>query len=162
VIAGIKWASGDLNQLMEIKQALPGFKIFSGDDNLTYSAMRLGADGVISVLSNIIPGRIFQFIAYLKNPVYWDTAQKNHYELLDLMKAMFIQTNPIPVKTALAIMYPEIFANEFRSPMTPITNIDDIERLFKALDDHDIIKTSYQETLTLLGMHKNSSESVDN
>lgn len=119
-IAGIKWASGDLDQLMRIAQVAPeGFTILSGDDNLTFVLMALGGNGVISVAGNIIPDAMLALICSLEQGIN-PQSRKKHYDLLKLMKTMFIETNPIPVKTALHLMHPEIFAEEFRSPMMPM------------------------------------------
>lgn len=121
-IQGIKWASGDIDQLMQIIQGAPdGFDILSGDDNLTFALMALGGNGVISVAGNIIPARMSNFIRALENENgIWPQSRKKHYDLLKLMKTMFVETNPITVKTAAHLMHPEIFAEEFRSPMLPM------------------------------------------
>lgn len=119
IICGLKWASGDFNQLMDvIRQRPDGFTVLSGDDNLTYPLMTLGGDGVISVASNVFPGEMKKLISSVRKDD-WDTALDWHYKLLDLMRAIFIETNPIPVKTALGMLHPEIFGREpvFRSPM---------------------------------------------
>lgn len=114
-IVGVKEASGDINQMMDIIQQRPqGFAVLSGDDNLTYPLIALGGDGVISVASNIIPKEVSEMVA-LALKSRWTEARNRHYALLSFFKAMFIETNPIPVKTALAMkgMVKELF----RSPM---------------------------------------------
>lgn len=117
VICGIKWASGDINQLMDVIKNRPdGFTVLSGDDNLTFPLMALGGNGVISVLSNLVPADMARFIGLVKNSNR-EVAKEEHFRLLDLMRAMFIETNPIPVKTAMSLMSPEIFKANFRSPM---------------------------------------------
>ena len=119
-ICGLKWASGSLDQLMDVVAGRPkGFLVYSGDDNLTFPAMCLGADGVISVLSNLVPG-IIANLADNINVGNWRVGRRQHYWLLRLMRAMFIETNPIPVKTALAMMYPRIVQEVFRLPMCPM------------------------------------------
>ena len=76
--------------------------MLSGDDNLVFPIMALGGKGVISVASNLVPDRMAKFVgAALKGD--WDGARKMHYELLPLFKAMFIETNPIPIKAAMAM-----------------------------------------------------------
>ena len=101
IINGIKWASGDFDQLEDVRMNCSGeFSIFSGDDKNTYSAMALGACGVISVLSNILPEDISQLTKDILDDDF-EKALNTHYHLLDLMRVMFIESNPIPVKTAL-------------------------------------------------------------
>lgn len=133
VIAGIKWASGDFSQLMKIIANRPdGFSVLSGDDNLTFPLLTLGGDGVISVIANIIPKEVL-LMANLVWGERWELAQKKHFELLPLMEAMFFETNPIPVKTALAMMHPEIITNDLRSPMCQMeaANRDKLERVLR-------------------------------
>lgn len=131
-IVGLKWASGDINQLMDvIKHSPDNFTVLSGDDNLTFPLMALGGDGVISVLSNLIPERMRAFVAMMRNEE-WDAAKEEHYWLLDLMRAMFIETNPIPVKTVMALtgMLPLAV---FRSPMSEIApaNLEKLKAVLK-------------------------------
>lgn len=119
-IQGLKWASGNLDQLQEVLASLGSrredFTVLSGDDNLTFLAICLGADGVISVLSNLAPEAVVSFVSELRQG-NWAVGRQEHYRLLRLMKAMFIETNPIPVKTAMAIAYPDIYQEILRSPM---------------------------------------------
>lgn len=103
-VVGVKEASGNIGQIADIiKGASKNFSVLSGDDSLTYPVMALGGDGVISVVSNEIPK---QMSALTKAALEgnWEKARKIHFEWLDLMNANFIETNPQPVKTALALM----------------------------------------------------------
>lgn len=135
-IAGIKWASGDLAQLMEIIQKKPeGFTVLSGDDNLTFALLALGGNGVISVLGNITPRDINEMVSLALEGKF-DQARVAHYALLPLMKTMFIETNPIPVKTALAIMYKDIFTDELRPPMSTM-EIQNRVKLAEILKQYD-------------------------
>lgn len=137
-IKGIKWASGDIAQLMQIVRNAPeGFDIFSGDDNLTFILMALGGHGVISVVGNIVPEKMSSLVNHLSS---WRMAagQKEHYHLSDLMQVMFLETNPIPVKTALHLMYPKVFAEEFRSPMG-IMEKDTRAKLKKVLAEYKLL-----------------------
>jgi 4-hydroxy-tetrahydrodipicolinate synthase len=94
-----------------------GFAVLSGDDNLVFPLMALGGKGVISVASNIVPDRMAALAgAALKGE--WETARRMHYELLPLFRAIFIETNPIPVKAALAMM--GMCAETYRLPMCPM------------------------------------------
>jgi 4-hydroxy-tetrahydrodipicolinate synthase len=114
-IVGVKEASGDINQVMDLISRKPeDFCLLSGDDNLTYPMMSLGGDGVISVASNVIPDKMVRLTQLLLKKDF-ENGLKLHYELLPLFKAMFIETNPIPVKTALALM--GLCAEIFRLPM---------------------------------------------
>lgn len=103
-IIGIKEASGNLAQIMDTIEMRnlerPDFKVFSGDDNLTFPIMALGGDGVISVLSNLVPEMIGQLITYCKNNE-WVEARALHYQLLPLFRSLFLETNPIPIKTLM-------------------------------------------------------------
>jgi 4-hydroxy-tetrahydrodipicolinate synthase len=117
-IVAVKEASGDINQMMNlIAQKPASFTVLSGDDNLAFPLIALGGKGVISVASNLVPGRMKEFVsAALKGQ--WDKARELHYRLLPLFKAIFIETNPIPIKAALALkgMMQEVY----RLPMCPM------------------------------------------
>jgi 4-hydroxy-tetrahydrodipicolinate synthase len=114
-IVGIKEASGDLNQIMDIINRRPaGFRVYSGDDALAYSVMGLGGDGCISVAANEIPGEFSKMIHCLLNGDY-SSARALHYRYLNLMNLNFIESNPIPVKTALALAGK--IQENFRLPM---------------------------------------------
>jgi 4-hydroxy-tetrahydrodipicolinate synthase len=102
-IVGVKEASGDLSQMMNLLRLRPkGFAVLSGDDNMSFPLVCLGGDGVVSVASNLVPGHMSQLIgAALKGDI--ETARKAHYRLLPLFKALFLETNPIPIKAAMAM-----------------------------------------------------------
>jgi len=114
-IVAVKEASGDIGQIMELIAKKPAeFTVLSGDDNLVFPIMALGGRGVISVVSNLVPQQMSRFVgAALKGD--WDAARKMHYELLPLFKAAFIETNPIPIKAALAMR--GLIAETYRLPM---------------------------------------------
>ncbi len=105
-VAGVKEASGNISQagdvLHIIVEKYPHFSVFSGDDALTLPMMALGAVGVVSVVSNLIPKPIIELVnAALQGQ--FDAARKIHYQLLPLYKAAFIETNPVPIKTAMQL-----------------------------------------------------------
>ena len=103
-IAGVKEASGDVDQVMTLIRERPeGFTILSGDDGLTFPLLAAGADGVISVVANLAPALMSQMVEKALSGDY-EGARELHYRLLPLMRALFIETNPIPVKAALEIM----------------------------------------------------------
>ena len=114
-IVGIKEASGNLVQVSEIiKSCGPAFEVISGEDALTWPILALGGKGVISVTANLVPDKFARLCsAALAGDM--ETARTAHYELMKLNDIMFIETNPIPVKTALAIM--GRIDNEFRAPL---------------------------------------------
>jgi 4-hydroxy-tetrahydrodipicolinate synthase len=104
MIAGVKEASGDMDQVMKILRDRPdGFLVLSGEDHLTFAMVALGGDGVISVAANQVPGPMSEMVdaAFAGD---WGGAREIHYRLLELMKANFVETNPIPVKTGLEMM----------------------------------------------------------
>jgi 4-hydroxy-tetrahydrodipicolinate synthase len=103
-IVGIKEAGGSADRVSQLRAALdPRFVILSGDDSLTLPFMAVGAEGVISVASNVVPGAVAQMVrAFSLGRLA--VAQKLHARLYPLFKDLFIETNPIPVKAALAMM----------------------------------------------------------
>ncbi|TES90714.1 MAG: 4-hydroxy-tetrahydrodipicolinate synthase [Candidatus Cloacimonadota bacterium] len=103
-IVGIKEASGSLKQCFEIKKKTEkDFILLSGDDALTIPIMSIGGKGVISVSANIVPEMVREMVqVYLSGDL--DKAMELHYKLLPLTDAMFVETNPIPVKTALGLI----------------------------------------------------------
>ncbi|MER3525092.1 MAG: 4-hydroxy-tetrahydrodipicolinate synthase [Ignavibacteria bacterium] len=103
-IAGVKEASANVGQIMEILHHRPqGFGVWSGDDNLTLPLIALGADGVISVVANEIP-KLFSDLVRFALKGQFERARGLHYKLLHLMNVNFIESNPIPVKAAMAMM----------------------------------------------------------
>jgi 4-hydroxy-tetrahydrodipicolinate synthase len=114
-IVAVKEASGDIGQIMDLIAKKPAtFTVLSGDDNLVFPIMALGGKGVISVASNLVPAQMSRFVgAALTGD--WNEARRMHYELLPLFKAIFIETNPIPIKAALAMK--GMIAESYRLPM---------------------------------------------
>jgi 4-hydroxy-tetrahydrodipicolinate synthase len=119
-IVGVKEASGDIMQISQIaKGVAPDFDILSGDDGLTLPLLAVGGKGVISVTANIMPAKVAGVIKAWQAGDH-DMARREHLALIDLHNAMFIETNPIPVKTALAMMGK--LKEEFKLPLTPMEN----------------------------------------
>ena len=117
-IVGIKEASGSLSQIMEILRLRPDdFLVLSGDDALGLALLALGGDGIISVVANETP-RLLHEMVHAAFAGDWETAREIHYRLLPLMEINFIETNPIPAKTALSMM--GMIEEEFRLPMVRI------------------------------------------
>ena len=135
-IIGVKEASGNINQMMDLIAKKPdSFLVLSGDDNLTYPLIALGGSGVVSVVSNLIPKMMVNFIKEALNGNY-EKARNMHYKLLPLFKAMFIETNPIPIKASLALK--GMVKEYYRLPMCPMMP-ENKEKLIKVLKSYDLI-----------------------
>jgi 4-hydroxy-tetrahydrodipicolinate synthase len=117
-IIGIKEAGGNPDRVSQLRAALgPRFEILSGDDALTLPFMAVGAQGVISVASNIIPRQVSQMVrAFARGDLRG--AMKLHQKYYPLFKDLFIETNPVPVKAALAMM--GLIQEEYRLPLVPM------------------------------------------
>jgi 4-hydroxy-tetrahydrodipicolinate synthase len=135
-IVGIKEATGDMKQVSEIIRLCGrDFDVISGDDFTTFPLLCLGGVGAISVTANIAPA---DAAAMFDNFFAGKTGEalKSHYKLEPLHGSMFIETNPIPVKTALALMGK--ISEEFRLPLCPMAEANK-EKLRKALKDYGLI-----------------------
>lgn len=118
-IAAIKEASGSLDQASQIRGEAPeGFAVLSGDDSLTLPIMGVGGVGVVSVVSNIVPEAVTELTAAALAGDY-ATARTIHHALFDLCRAMFCETNPVPVKAAAALL--GICTPEVRLPLAPLS-----------------------------------------
>jgi 4-hydroxy-tetrahydrodipicolinate synthase len=130
-IVGVKEASGDLSQMSEvIEQCESNFDVLSGDDALTLPLLSIGGKGVISVVANIIPTDVKALVdAFNKGDI--NKAKNIHHKMFPLIKSMFIETNPIPVKAALVLM--GLIKNEIRLPLTKIaeTNLQKLKEEMK-------------------------------
>lgn len=118
-IQAVKEASGNIEQAVKIIENTPeNFAVMSGSDKLTYHIVSAGGVGAISVASNIVPGKISKMIhSYLEGDT--QTAREIHYEHLPLFRALFIETNPGPVKAAMNIL--DNPAGEPRLPLVEVT-----------------------------------------
>jgi 4-hydroxy-tetrahydrodipicolinate synthase len=118
-IVGVKEASGSMDQVSDIIRMCGGrLTILSGDDALTVPIMALGGKGVISTASNVMPRQMHELAAAGLSGDF-ARARELHYRMLPVLRALFIETNPIPVKQALALMGK--CANEVRLPMVPMS-----------------------------------------
>jgi len=119
-VIGIKEGSGSLQQVSEIiHRSKPGFLVLSGDDSLTLPMMSLGGKGVITVTANVAPSDMSNMVsAALKGD--YERARSLHFKLTPLFSALFLETNPIPVKAALAMMGK--MSEEVRLPLTPLAD----------------------------------------
>jgi len=134
-IVAIKEASGSLPQMAEIVE-LAGDRItlLSGDDNVVLPVLAIGGKGVISVIANLVPDKLAELIKL------WEKgdsvgARAAYYRLLPLCRAMFLETNPIPVKTALALTGK--LKEGFRLPMTSMAPAN-VEKLVKVLEGYGL------------------------
>jgi 4-hydroxy-tetrahydrodipicolinate synthase len=134
-IVGIKEASGSLSQVSEIiNLCRKDFSVVSGDDINTLPIMAVGGKGVISVTANIAPGLVSSMVRAFEQG-HLSEAQRLHHHLLPLHNAMFLQTNPIPVKTALGLM--GLISSEMRLPMCPMSK-DLTEKLRGILKKYEL------------------------
>ena len=135
-IIGVKEASGSLEQMARIKKVCnKDFLLISGDDALTLPVMAIGGVGIISVVANIIPKDVADMCrAFDKGDL--KKAKELHYGMLDLVKAMFVETNPIPVKTAMGIL--KMCEAEMRLPLCEMLP-ENKEKLIKAMKEYKLI-----------------------
>lgn len=131
-IVGVKEASGNLNQVCDILQLVPKtFCVLSGDDGLFFPMLALGAKGVISVASNVAPRPMADlYDSFVMGEI--SRAREIHFRLWPLFHALFVETNPIPVKTGLAMM--KRVKEEFRLPLCPMSE-PNRKVLAKAISD---------------------------
>ncbi|MGA7305460.1 MAG: 4-hydroxy-tetrahydrodipicolinate synthase [Rhodothermales bacterium] len=122
-VVGVKEASGDLAHISNILRMRPdGFSVYSGDDELTLALLALGADGVVSVISNALPDRFGDLVrAGLAGD--FDLARRIHFDLLPVQRACFAVTNPVPIKAMLSHL--GMMTDRVRLPLLPL---DESER----------------------------------
>jgi 4-hydroxy-tetrahydrodipicolinate synthase len=136
-IVGVKEASGSLDQMTQVILSCgPDFCVLSGDDNLTLPLMAVGGRGVISVIANLVP-RETSDMTHAALAGDWKLARELHLRLFPLSRAMFIETNPIPVKEAMAMM--GMIEAEFRLPMCAMSE-PNRQRLKSVLVQHGLLK----------------------
>jgi 4-hydroxy-tetrahydrodipicolinate synthase len=136
-IVGVKEASANLEQMSRIK-ALCGdeFDLLSGDDALTLPVLSIGGTGIISVAANIVPKDTANMVKEFEKGNI-KKAKELHYRLFPLVKAMFIETNPIPVKTAMGLL--GMCDPVLRLPMSEMMP-ENVDKLKKALKDYGLLK----------------------
>jgi 4-hydroxy-tetrahydrodipicolinate synthase len=118
-VAGVKEATGSVDQAIDvIRLCGDNLAVYSGEDSLTFSLMALGGKGVISTVANITPKEMSELTdACLKGN--WESGRKLQLKLIPLIRSVFLETNPIPIKTALSLMGK--CAGELRLPLTPMS-----------------------------------------
>jgi 4-hydroxy-tetrahydrodipicolinate synthase len=136
-VVGVKEASGSLDQMSQVMGACgPDFIMLSGDDNLTLPLMSVGGRGVISVIANIVPREVAD-LTHAALDDDWKRARELHYRLYPLAKAAFLETNPIPIKEAMAMA--GMIEPEFRLPMCRMGEANR-ERLRTILMPYGLVK----------------------
>ncbi len=135
-IVGVKEASGSMDQVSNIiAESEPNFSVLSGDDSLTLPILSLGGVGVISVVANILPKETQSLVSsYLRGDI--GRAKELHYKLFHLFKAMFIETNPLPIKTAMARL--GMIQKEWRLPLEAMEEENE-KKLEEALSNYGLI-----------------------
>lgn len=140
-IIGLKEASGNISQVQEIIFATEKrISILSGEDDLTYTMMTLGAKGVISVVSNILPELMSKMVELTLAKDYAKGRQLQK-ELLDMCKVLFIDTNPVPVKAAMNLIGMDV--GPTRMPL-PALETSKAEKLISILKKYDLIKENLE------------------
>jgi 4-hydroxy-tetrahydrodipicolinate synthase len=116
-IIGVKEASGDINQMMDVLEKIPEIAVYSGDDGITFPLICLGGQGVISVVSNLLPGLVVKLVSesLAGNLIQ---ARQLHFNLLPIFKAAFIESNPGPIKFAMSQL--GLAAGSVRLPLVEI------------------------------------------
>jgi 4-hydroxy-tetrahydrodipicolinate synthase len=132
-IVAIKEATGNMPRAAEIRRHCgPEFALMSGDDHTVLPFMALGGDGVISVISNVLPAPLVEMLQAIEWG-NWNKARTLHYRMVPLMDALFVESNPIPVKTAAAWLG-LIPSAELRLPLTPMSQAGG-DKLMAALEE---------------------------
>ncbi|MHB8908754.1 MAG: 4-hydroxy-tetrahydrodipicolinate synthase [Syntrophales bacterium] len=136
-IVGVKEASGSLKQMSDVIQLCgPEFDVLSGDDIFTLALLAIGGKGIISVISNVVPQDMAAMVdAFAAGDL--ETARSLHYRMSPLIDALFIETNPIPVKAALAMM--GRIQYELRLPLCRMTARNE-ESLKKVMQTYGLIR----------------------
>jgi 4-hydroxy-tetrahydrodipicolinate synthase len=120
-IVGLKEATGSIDECMEvIRRCGDALPVYAGDDALTLPVIAVGGVGVISVIGNCVP-RAWSAAVAAALRGDWTDAKRKHYALLPLMRALFLETNPIPIKAAMSMR--GLCADELRLPLLPMSDV---------------------------------------
>ena len=135
-IEGVKEATGSVDQAIEvIRLCGDGLAVYSGEDSLTYTLMTLGGKGVISTVANVVPREMSQLTRACFEGEF-ENGRKIQFQLIPLIRALFMETNPIPVKTALALMGK--CEGEIRLPLTPMAE-QNLQKLKKVMAEYKLL-----------------------
>ena len=135
-VAGVKEATGSVDQAIDvIRLCGDQLAVYSGEDSLTYSLMALGGKGVISTVANIAPKEMSQLTeACLKGN--WQRGRQLQFQLIPLIRSVFLETNPIPIKTALSLMGK--CTGDLRLPLTPMSD-GNLKKMQQAMTDFGLL-----------------------
>ncbi len=136
-IAGVKEATGSVDQAIDvIRLCGDRLAVYSGEDSLIFSLMALGGKGVISTVANVAPKQTAQLTeACLRGD--WERGREIQFELIPLIRSLFVETNPIPVKTALSLMGK--CSGDLRLPLTPMAE-GNVKKLSQAMSEFGLLQ----------------------
>ena len=135
-VAGVKEATGSVDQAIDvIRLCGDRLAVYSGEDSLTFSLMALGGKGVVSTVANVTPKEMSQ-LAQVCLDGHWEKGRELQITLIPLIRSLFIETNPIPVKTALALMGK--IQGELRLPLTPMSE-GNLKKLQQSMTDFGLL-----------------------
>ncbi len=131
-VIAVKEASGDIMQMMDVLARIPELAVYAGDDAMTFPLICLGGQGVISVVSNLLPAQVVDMVHYALDGQV-DQARRLHFELMPMFKGAFIETNPAPIKYAMGVK--GLAAGPLRLPLVEMSaenkaRMDDLLRLY--------------------------------
>jgi len=143
-IVGVKDSTLSMNMISDVKHLCgEDFDILSGDDPMTLPLMALGGTGVISVASNVAPAAVSDMVEAL-NSGDWYRGNELHYELLPLFRALFLETNPIPVKAAASLL--GLCSDEMRLPLVPMSG-ENLRKLQEVMENTTHLLPTPEEVL---------------
>ncbi|HUR35381.1 MAG TPA: 4-hydroxy-tetrahydrodipicolinate synthase [Vicinamibacterales bacterium] len=141
-IIGVKEASGNIGQMIDVCRGVPSdFIVLSGDDAITLPLMAIGGRGVISVASNEIPADMVEMVQAAARGDF-ATARSVHNRILPLMQINFVEANPVPVKAAMAMM--GLLEESYRLPMCP-PSANSKDRILRVLKELQLLRPAYAE-----------------
>ena len=136
-VVGVKEATGAIENTIEIIAAADkSFAVYCGEDVINYPVLACGGTGLISAVANVAPKPLAD-MAHAARDKRWEDARRIHFDLLELVKVLFVETNPIPVKTACALM--GLCGPEMRLPMTPMSE-GNLARLKQVLAHYKLVR----------------------
>ena len=143
-IVGVKNSTLSMNMISDVKHLCgEDFDVLSGDDPMTLPLMALGGTGVISVASNVAPAAVSDMVEAL-NSGDWYRGNELHYELLPLFRALFLETNPIPVKAAASLL--GLCSDEMRLPLVPMSG-ENLRKLQEVMENTTHLLPTPEEVL---------------
>jgi 4-hydroxy-tetrahydrodipicolinate synthase len=135
-VIGVKEATGSIETSIDIvAQAAEGFAVYCGEDAINFPVLAVGGAGLISAVANVAP-RPLADMAHAAREKRWEEARRLHFALIDLVRVLFVETNPIPVKTACALM--GLCSADMRLPLTPMSE-GNLARLKQVLTDYKLL-----------------------